>query len=474
MRGFLSKESRLQATVTRLKQDNAKLRQTMAVKIAVLETVNAEQAKEIETLKLQLEELRHIVFGKKKKPKDPGGSQPTSNQSGNKTLRASRNPFSYRRPVPTAQEITEQDNKPMASLCCLDCHTPLINIRWIIRYLEDILLPVKKTVKRLKIQVGFCPKCRRQRQAAPVSAHTVTLGNNIRQAVLYWTYVSRLSFQQTIDIARDFYNLKISQGEIANILQQAAGNLAISYEQLKDRVRGSPAAHLDETTYQQQGGEKYAWVMTPVTSEEAVFIVGRNRGKGNAEKLMGNFCGTRITDCYSVYDNMAGDHQACLSHPTRQARDLANADTLPEDKRIVCQNFYGQLAGLYEQVEQQLKEPFEPLKRTRAYEELRMRLLALAETKTAGEPKKLLNLKERLKNYAHEFLTCLLHDNVPADNNKAERKLRHLVLKRKVSFGTRSDKGSEAFSINASVLLSWWWNDRDNFFANLSQALQGQ
>jgi transposase len=472
MRGELNEVERLRAANSYLKRENAELRQKMAEEITALKAINEKQSQEIETLKLQLEELRAIVFGRKKKPKDPPDSRPPAASSDNH--HKPRDPASYRRPIPADKDVTGEEAKELPTLCCPDCQTVLVNVHWVIRYLEDILLPVKKIVKKLKIQIGFCPACKRQKQAVPVSAHAVTLGENTRKAVLYWTYVSRLSFQQIIDTARDLYGLKLTDGEIANILQTASFKLAKHYERLKEDIRGSPACHFDETTYREQGGQRYAWVMAPANSEQAAFIVGRNRGKGNATELAGNFQGVRITDCYPAYDNMPGGHQACWSHPLRYARDLANSAALSLEKNILCKEFYQQVQDVYAQVRAVIAEPFEPLQRTEAYERFRKQLDKLAEPPAAPAPKKLLALKTCFKNYAHEFLTCVLHENVPADNNKAERKLRHLVLKRKVSFGTKSAKGSQTFAINASVLLSWWWSDRTSFFASLSQALQGQ
>jgi hypothetical protein len=473
MRGELNEVERLRAANTHLKRENGQLRQKMAVELAALKDINEKQAQEIETLKLQVEELRAIVFGRKNKPKDPPDN-PSAASSSDNHHKPARPPASYRRPIPADEEITAEEDQLLTAVCCEDCQAPLTDIRLVVRYVEDILLPVKRMVKKLKIQVGFCPACKKQRQAVPVSAHTVTLGENIRQAVLYWTYVSRLSFQQITDTARDLYGLKLTDGEIANMLHSGSEKLAKHYERLKENVRGSPACHFDETTYQEQGGGSWAWVMAPANSEEAVFVVGKNRGKGNASELAGDFSGVRITDCYPAYDNMPGDHQACWSHPLRYARDLANAANLAPDKRILAQNFYQQVKDIYAQVRAIIAEPFVPLKRTEAYGLLKKQLVKLAEPPAEPAPQKLLALKECFKNYAHEFLACVLYPDVPADNNKAERKLRHLVLKRKVSFGTKSAKGSQTFATNASVLLSWWWSNRSSFFANLSQALQGQ
>jgi hypothetical protein len=166
----------------------------------------------------------------------------------------------------------------------------------VIRYQEDIILPAVKTITKQNIQTGFCPCCHKQRQAIPIPSQLAVLGPNIKQAVLYWTYVSRMSFQQIIDLARDFYRLSLSDGEIARILQKSSETLELPYEQLKVRVRGGPSLHFDETGYRQQGEENFAWVMAPSDTEEAVFLVGRNRGRPNADELMGDFKGVRVTD----------------------------------------------------------------------------------------------------------------------------------------------------------------------------------
>lgn len=462
MRGELTEAQRLRAVNTRLKRENHLLRE----RVQTLEIKVEEQARTIETLNLQLEELRQIVFGKKKPPQSPGAP-------GSELRRALPRPprlsVSFRRAVPSAQEITSEQHYTVDS--CPDCQHPLTRIKTIIRYQEDIVLPSRKTVVRQQIQTGFCQTCNQHCQAIPISAQLVTLGPNIKQAVSYWTYVTRLSFQQIIDLARDLYDLKLTDGEIAHILRQTAERLQLSYEQLQQDIRGSPVNHFDETGYPEQGGEGFAWIMTPAHGEEAVFMVGRNRGKGNAEELAGDFSGVRITDCYPAYDNLTGQHQVCWAHLLRAARDLADSSRLQANQRALCQDFYRQVACIYARLRQALKQPFVLLERTVVYEDLQKQLVATAGTAVVSVPKKLLNLKQRMHLYAHEFLTCLLYPDVPADNNKAERKLRHLVLKRKVSFGTKSKAGSHIFSVNASVLLSWWWSDRTNWFTRLSQAL---
>ena len=80
---------------------------------------------------------------------------------------------------------------------------------------------------------------------------------------------------------------------------------------------------------------------------------------------------------------------------------------------------------------------------------------------------KLTAIKDEIDRAFPQYLTCITHEGVAATNNKAERKLRHLVIKRKTSFGTKTKRGDQILETNLSVMLSLWWTDRDSFFPRL-------
>ena len=80
------------------------------------------------------------------------------------------------------------------------------------------------------------------------------------------------------------------------------------------------------------------------------------------------------------------------------------------------------------------------------------------------DPTPLLKIKESLRNNQDKYFTFLDHPTVPIDNNKAERSLRPLVIKRKICFGSRTQRGAETTSILASVILSLKWNDPRGWF----------
>ena len=60
-----------------------------------------------------------------------------------------------------------------------------------------------------------------------------------------------------------------------------------------------------------------------------------------------------------------------------------------------------------------------------------------------------------IERHIKERFVFVAEPDVPADNNAAERSLRHLVISRKVSGGTRSEQGTESKMTLASIFGTW-------------------
>lgn len=268
-------------------------------------------------------------------------------------------------------------------------------------------------------------------------------------------------------------NLSISDGEISNILAEQARNLRPEYERLKEKIRGQPGQHYDETSWpvQKEHQGHYAWVMTGTKTPDSVFLIGRSRGKGNAHELNGT--GIGISDDYGVYRKLFKVHQLCWAHPHRKLRDLAQSNALDQQTHDHCLAIHKSFAAIYGDLRVMLARPFKVQERTLVYHNFKERLQAVVITHP-HDPVKLSTIKERLSKNIEAYLTCLLYDGIPADNNKAEQALRHLVIKRKTSFGSKTQLGAETTSILASTLLSLWWKRPTNFFQAYSRLFDGQ
>ena len=72
-------------------------------------------------------------------------------------------------------------------------------------------------------------------------------------------------------------------------------------------------------------------------------------------------------------------------------------------------------------------------------------------------------LCKRIDKYLDEVFLFVADPAVPPDNNPAERALRHSVIARKISGGTRSAKGSNTKMILASLFGTWKLQQKNPF-----------
>lgn len=305
-----------------LRDENREFRK----EIKTLKLVVSEQQKTIDDLKLQIEELRTMVFGRKRK-KDDGndGLAPPEEKT-------SRTSDSYKRPEPLEKEVTETK---LHSLHACSCGAELTPQQTVVFYEEDIPVPAKKVIRKHVVEKGYCLQCRHWKTAIPLPYHKVILGRNVQKYVCYLSLMCRLSFTQIQNILEDAYNFKVSQGEISKILEREAVHVRPLFEQLKASIRGEPGVHLDETGWKllQGGDTTYAWVMSGAQSRESIFLAGESRGKGNVEKLLGeDFDGFVVSDDYGAYRKLK-KHQLCWAHLLRKFRDMAYSGEIPETSK---------------------------------------------------------------------------------------------------------------------------------------------
>jgi transposase len=74
-------------------------------------------------------------------------------------------------------------------------------------------------------------------------------------------------------------------------------------------------------------------------------------------------------------------------------------------------------------------------------------------------------LSIRMAKHLHELFVFVREPAVPADNNEAERALRHVVTSRKISGGTRSAAGSATKMALTSLFGTWRRRDINPFTA---------
>jgi transposase len=433
--------ARARERIVLLEKENRQLKQ----RIKELEEKDKDKGEKLEAMAYQLEQIKNKLFGKK----------PIQNGLIQKKESKERDISSYQRSIP--KNITETKTHPIDQ--CSHCGEKLKGKSVRVFFEEDVPLPIQKIVIRHQVEVGYCPECKRQSSGCPIPSKKAVLGENIKKYVCVLSIANRLSHVQIQDHINDVFDLQVSIGEIGNILQTEAGSLRPKYQALKESILNQTGTHYDETGWKVQKEEqgKYAWVATGTENFDTVFLLGKSRGKGNIDDIGKGKVG--ISDNYGAYKNAFAEHQLCWAHPQRKLRDLAESQEFGQRKKKQILKTYKQFSNLYWRIRKKIGNEISPYLKRKFQTDFNQ----ISEHHPL-DPTPLAKLKESLRRDEEKYFTFLKYLGIPIDNNKAERALRHLVIKRKISFGSKTQRGAETTSILASVILSLKWNGPEHWF----------
>ena len=448
-----------------LKAENKELRQLVTLQQAQLE----KQA-------IQIAELQTMVFGKKKRP--PMGGTPLAPELFG-VSRKPRTSDSYRRPTPPAHAITLEVVVPLPETCTCGSSFGPNSVTTHDRFVEDIPLPDltqdyrPHLVTRFRIERGLCLACGKATSGRDLGGAQVALGSNVRLLVSHLISGVGMSYAQVANLLLSLYGIVVSDGEIANILRKQHQAWLPAYEQLASDIRAAPVRHYDETPWKIQTADNagYAWVMSAANSPKTLFHCTTSRGATHAKGLHGmDGNAVHISDDYQAYRTLPGSQQLCWVHLYRVIRDLRYNANLPKGQLSHSTQWYEQFAAIYQDLRLYLSEPYDEVVRATQAQELWQRIQALAKqpTPAGGEPDKLRKLKAQLLRAGKDRLFVCLPKNTPCDNNRAERDLRQLVLKRKRSFGSKSEKGAQALATVLSLCTTTWRTNPTGYFQQLA------
>ena len=133
----------------------------------------------------------------------------------------------------------------------------------------------------------------------------------------------------------------------------------------------------------------------------------------------------------------------------RDIHDLGEAH--PDDRRLA--RWAAAVKAVYE--EAKAFSDTDARKRGAARRRLEKRLLAVCRPYADDESAPRRKLCQRVERFIRELFVFVAEPYVPPDNNAAERSLRPLVVSRKISGGTRSDRGTASRMVLASLFGTW-------------------
>lgn len=423
-------------------------------------TIIYQQAREIEILKEKIIELQEKLG-----QKGEGGNSPKSIPSwvkaNVKKKRGGRRKqrdhgFSRRLDTPT-QTIFHSYN-----LCpgCESDHLgkPSVAYR---RQIIDIP-PVPVEITEHVVFKRYCFSCKRRFYPQVDLSQQVLgkgrIGINLMAKIVTQREEENLSIDQIQADLKTFYHLSLSAGEIVEILHQSAFLGNDEYLKIKQNILSSKVVYADETGGREDGVNGYHWSFS--NHKFQLLIYRKSRGGKVVREVFGedgeNFEGVLGSDFYTAYNEYLGPHQRCWVHYLRDIKKLKQ--DYPKDR--ILKKWAKSIHSLYEEAKSYpgpapnlppgLKEQERILKEGYFKEKLSSFCEPYFKTTLPQA-----TLSARAIRFLPEMFTFIRFEEVNPDNNMAERAIRKTVIKRKISFGTRSAKGSETQSILGSLFGTW-------------------
>lgn len=415
-----------------------------------------------ERIEILESELARVKAEKNQKDKDtsqtkiPSWVKPNKKQK-KKTIRKIRDiAYTRKKEIPTEQIFHAAEN-------CSNCGDVLLGKPTVAYTHQVIDIPVVSyTVTEHVICRRWCLKCRKLVMPIVDLSSTVLgkkrIGVNLAATITTMRDRLRLPLGIIKTYLKMFHGLSLSEGEIVDILDITADKGKPMYEGLLSQIRESQSVHADETGGRENGVNGYFWSFS--TDKIHYLMYRKSRGKTVVEEIVGKdsekFNGVLTTDFYAAYNTYSGFHQRCWVHFLRDIHELKEN----YKKHPPLNKWAKSVRQLYEEAKA-YKGPDpnlpiglqtqERLNKQREFEqELKRVCMPYVKTDTPMS-----TLCARAVTFLQELFVFIRFPNVKSDNNPAERIIRHTVVARKISGGTKTPKGSQTKAILTSLFDTW-------------------
>ena len=315
------------------------------------------------------------------------------------------------------------------------------------RIIEDIAAPQKTEIIKVIQEKKYCNICKRVVTAkSTLALPKASIGLNTTIQLLYMWVSMGLPFTRIALYFQDFFFQKISTAGLSTHVQLVAKVLQPVYNEILEDIRNSEVLHADETGWRVNGKKWWLWVFG--NTESAVYTIDKSRGKDVVRRILGEiFLGVLVVDGWYSYLSIICEKQSCMAHLLRKIRKLYAS--FPQLRSIM--KFYLRFRKILkdgERLQEQRKKLSTPVFQKRLTV-LHDRLDELLKWRNPNDTLAL--IIKKVKKQRPRILTFVEHDNVPCHNNFGEYLIRIGVLKRKVSFGSKSAKGATAYAVILSI-----------------------
>jgi transposase len=309
----------------------------------------------------------------------------------------------------------------------------------------------------------------------------VQYGSRLQAQASYLNTYQLIPWARTCELLGDFYGHTPAEAIVLTSNASAAERIESSVDTIKKQLSTAAVAHFDESGLRVEG--QLHWLHVASTAHLTHYSVHRRRGQEGmkAAGILPEFRGRAVHDHWQSYFTFEEcQHALCNAHHLRELQFVVD-----QYEQEWAQEMMQLLLDIKAEVEAALLERMSlPSQRLTHFEQRYDELIAQGleanpppadppprkrGRKKQSPPK---NLLDRLQLRKPQVLAFMYDFRVPFDNNLAERDVRMVKIKQKVSGAFRTRTGAETFCAIRSY-ISTARKQGQNVIDALHSALMG-
>ena len=329
--------------------------------------------------------------------------------------------------------------------CDLDLDATVAKLKERRQVLDIKLSSIETKITEFQSYSKICPKCGYDNHdnRGFCVAPNISYGSSIIAIVSYLSVSQYMSNMRVVELMKNLFNIKISEGSITGLLAKASSLSQTHIDKITDSLKNASIVGIDETGCKVNGSKHWHWTFQ--NAKNTLIVADKSRGTIVITKTFSNgFPNACIVhDNYSSYSKLnAQSEQLCLAHKMRDLNYAIDCDNTLLSKDIKT---------LLKEAIKDHKEDLTSLQRVKLKEEYDKSLSYLLSMPTIDKSETSKQIKS-FRKAKDKIFTFLLDKNIPPDNNGSERAIRNIKVKQKVSGQFKSLDGAKNYANIRSII----------------------